>query len=53
VEAVARTLAGHVHGSDSLPDWPPAQAWRAEADAALARANATALLGRAVRFTPS
>jgi acetyl esterase len=50
VEAVARTMPGHVHGSMSLPDWPPAQAWEAEAARALADANAAALAGRPVRF---
>jgi len=51
VEAVARTMPGHVHGSMSLPDWPPAQAWEAEAARALAEANATALAGRQVSFS--
>ena len=50
VEAVARTLPGHVHGSMSLPDWPPAKAWRAEAARVLAEANAAALAGRPVTF---
>ena len=44
--AVARTMAGHVHGSLSLKDWPPAQVWEAEANRALAAANAAALAGR-------
>jgi acetyl esterase len=46
VEAVARTMPGHVHGSMSLPDWPPAGAWEAEAARAIAEANAAALAGR-------
>ncbi len=50
VEAVARTLAGHVHGSMSLRDWPPAQAWEAEAVRVLAGANAAALAGRPVTW---
>jgi acetyl esterase len=50
VEAAASTQAGHVHGSMSLPDWAPAQAWEAEANRILAAANAMALRGRAVRF---
>ena len=44
--AVTRTLAGHVHGSMSLKDWPPAQTWEAEAGRVLAAANAAALAGR-------
>jgi acetyl esterase len=44
--AVTRTLAGHVHGSMSLKDWPPAQAWEAEANRVLAAANAAAFAGR-------
>lgn len=39
VAAVTRTMAGHVHGSMSLPDWPPALAWRREANETLARIN--------------
>ena len=50
VAAIARTMPGHVHGSMSLPDWPPAQAWEAEAARALADANAAALAGRLVTF---
>jgi acetyl esterase len=50
VEAVASTHAGHVHGSMSLPDWAPAQAWEAEADRILAAVNAAALAGEPVRF---
>ncbi|HWF75852.1 MAG TPA: alpha/beta hydrolase [Caulobacteraceae bacterium] len=44
--AVTRTLAGHVHGSMTLKDWPPAQAWEAEANRVLAAGNAAALAGR-------
>ena len=45
--AVARTMAGHVHGSDGLIGWGPAEAWRAEANAVLAVAHDAALAGRA------
>jgi acetyl esterase len=48
VPAVARTLAGHVHGSMAIPGWPPARQWRDEANQALANANAAALAGRPV-----
>lgn len=50
VEAVASTQAGHVHGSMSLADWPPAQAWEAEANRVLAAVNAAALAGETVRL---
>jgi acetyl esterase len=50
VEAVASTQAGHVHGSMSLPDWAPAQAWEAEANRILAAVNAAALAGEPVRL---
>jgi acetyl esterase len=40
VPAVARIMAGHVHGSLMLHDWPPAIAWREEANAVLAQVNA-------------
>jgi acetyl esterase len=50
VEAVGRTMPGHVHGSMSLPDWPPALAWEAEASRVLADANAAALAGSPVTF---
>ena len=46
VEAVARTMVGHVHGSMSLSDWPPAQRWEAEATALLADVNRCALAGQ-------
>lgn len=52
VEAVASTQAGHVHGSMSLRDWPPAQAWESEANRILAAANADALAGRPVSWSP-
>ncbi|HEX3918986.1 MAG TPA: alpha/beta hydrolase [Caulobacteraceae bacterium] len=45
VQVVSRTMAGHVHGSSTIPDWPPAVAWRALADRVLATANAAALAG--------
>ena len=48
VAAVARTMSGHVHGSMSLRDWAPAQAWEAEAARVLAEANQSALAGRSV-----
>jgi acetyl esterase len=51
VEAVASTQAGHVHGSMSLPDWAPAQAWEAEANRVLAAANAAAMAGEPVRLS--
>ncbi|HEY4018865.1 MAG TPA: alpha/beta hydrolase [Pseudonocardiaceae bacterium] len=40
VPAVARTMNGHIHGSMVLPDWPPAIAWREEANTVLAQVNA-------------
>jgi acetyl esterase len=46
VEAVARTMEGHVHGSLVLPDWPPARAWEAEAARVLAEVSQGALAGR-------
>jgi acetyl esterase len=40
-EAVARTMLGHIHGSNMLIDnWEPARQWQAEANAALRHANA-------------
>jgi acetyl esterase len=51
VQAVARTMAGHVHGSMSLRDWAPAQVWKDEAARILAEANAAALAGRPVVFS--
>jgi acetyl esterase len=40
VEAVARTMVGHVHGSCMLTaTWAPARQWQAEANAAIRRAN--------------
>jgi acetyl esterase len=51
VQAVARTMVGHVHGSMSLQDWAPAQAWEDEAAHILAEANAAALAGRPVVFS--
>jgi acetyl esterase/lipase len=50
VEAVASTQAGHVHGSMSLSDWAPAQAWESEANRILAAVNAAALAGEPVRL---
>jgi acetyl esterase len=48
VPAMARTLAGHVHGSMAIPGWPPARQWRDEANQVLGQANAAALAGRPV-----
>jgi acetyl esterase len=45
VEAVARTMLGHVHGSMALRDWPPAQSWETEAVGVLAAVNRRALSG--------
>src|ERR1700761_6868237 len=36
VEAASRNMPGHVHGSMSLEDWAPAQAWQVEANRVLA-----------------
>jgi acetyl esterase len=48
VQAVARTLPGHVHGSDGITGWAPADAWQAEANAVLAQAHAAIEAGEAV-----
>jgi acetyl esterase len=48
VQAVSRTMLGHVHGSFGIPDWEPARQWRAEANAVLAKVNAAALAGQVV-----
>ena len=48
VPALARTMAGHVHGSMSLPNWPAAQAWEAEANRAIVAANKAAARGEAI-----
>lgn len=55
VDAVSRTIPGHVHGSMSLRDWPAAvQAWETEAACVLAEVNRGALAGkRGVLATPS
>ncbi|MCU1581407.1 MAG: alpha/beta hydrolase [Microbacteriaceae bacterium] len=50
VQAVSRTMKGHVHGSVTIPDWQPARDWRAEVNAVLASANLTALAGRPVEL---
>jgi acetyl esterase/lipase len=50
VEAVARTMPGHIHGSDGLLGWPPADAWQSEANAVLTHAHAAAAAGKAVAF---
>jgi len=41
VPVTSRTMAGHIHGSAWLiqEDWPPARAWRDEANEVLARVN--------------
>jgi acetyl esterase len=46
VPAIARTMAGHVHGSMSITGWPPADAWQAEAVRAIAAAHESALAGK-------
>ncbi len=46
VDAVTRTMAGHVHGSLLLREWSPAQAWEAEAASVLAEVSQSALAGR-------
>jgi acetyl esterase len=51
VHAVARTMPGHVHGSDGITGWAPADAWQAEANTVLAKANAAALAGRTATGT--
>lgn len=48
VDAVSRTLEGHIHGSCMLTGWEPADRWQAEANAVLAAANRAALAGEAV-----
>lgn len=50
VTAVSRCMAGHIHGSYSIKGWPPAEAWQAEANRALASAHEAARAGRAVVF---
>jgi acetyl esterase len=50
VQAVSRTLSGHVHGSFGLPNWPPAREWRAEANAVLAAVNAAAHTGQTLQL---
>jgi acetyl esterase len=50
VQAVSRTMPGHIHGSMTLPDWQPARNWRAEANAVLASANKAALAGQTVEL---
>jgi acetyl esterase len=50
VQAVSRTMTGHIHGSLMLPDWQPARDWRAEANAVLAAAHEAALARRPVEL---
>jgi acetyl esterase len=50
VEAVARTMLGHIHGSVTIIGWPPADAWNEHANNVLAEAHAAAAAGRAVTF---
>jgi acetyl esterase len=52
VQAVGRTMPGHVHGSFGLPNWLPAREWRAEANAVLASVNAAAHAGQPFRLGP-
>jgi len=51
VQAVSKTMPGHVHGSFGLPNWQPARDWRAHANAVLATVNATALAGGILQLT--
>jgi hypothetical protein len=39
VPVTIRTMQGHIHGSQGLSDWPPAEAWREEANSVLAEVN--------------
>ncbi|MEV7345091.1 alpha/beta hydrolase [Streptomyces sp. NPDC093544] len=50
IQAVSRTMPGHIHGSMTLPDWQPARDWRAEANAVLAFVNKAALAGQDVEL---
>jgi acetyl esterase len=47
VDAVARTMAGHIHGSLGFMGWEPAARWQAEANDVLAAANRAAVAGTA------
>src|SRR5258708_34832002 len=51
VQAVSRTIPGHIHGSMTLPDWQPARDWRAGANAVLASANKAALAGQTIELS--
>jgi acetyl esterase len=44
-DAVARTMAGHIHGSMGYMGWEPAERWQAEANDVLAAANKAAVAG--------
>ncbi|MEJ0026088.1 MAG: alpha/beta hydrolase [Rhizomicrobium sp.] len=48
VDAVARKMEGHIHGSLMLAGWEPAERWQAEANAVLREANRAALAGETV-----
>jgi acetyl esterase len=50
VQAVSRTMKGHIHASMGIPDWQPARDWRAAINAVLASANRNALAGLAVEL---
>jgi acetyl esterase len=50
VQAVARTMKGHVHGSVTIPDWQPARDWRTEVNAVLASVNQATLAGRPIEL---
>jgi acetyl esterase len=50
VQAVSRTMSGHIHGSSMLPDWQYAREWRAEANAVLAAAHEAGLARRSVEL---
>ena len=43
VNAIARTLEGHVHGSLGIPGWDPAIKWQQEANSILSLAHSNAL----------
>jgi len=53
VQAVCATMPGHIHGSFTLPDWPPAREWRAATNAVLGSANSAALANRPVQLAPA
>ncbi|MEI9989327.1 MAG: alpha/beta hydrolase [Rhizomicrobium sp.] len=48
VDAVARSMEGHIHGSFLLAGWEPAGRWQSEANAVLGAANRAAQAGETV-----